>query len=126
MAGKYLPGVLGYIAEEIGEEIAVQLAKSFGGRAVYLPKEPRADGRLARKIGLANAQRLSNLLGAGDLLVPCGDFAGNAGRKRCIEALHLEGLSHSQIAEELDVHIRTVERTVAKLRASNQSMLPFG
>lgn len=121
----YLPGVLALIAEEIGEEVAVRLAEARGGRAIYVPKTPKADAELSQIVGLEAAQQLSKLLGHGTLMVPCGNIGGAGGRRARIEALWRQGLSQAQIAAEVDVHTRTVERVVASLRDDSEPKLPF-
>ena len=113
------------IAEEIGEEVAVRLAEARGGRAIYVPKTPKADAELSQIVGLEAAQQLSKLLGHGTLMVPCGNIGGAGGRRARIEALWRQGLSQAQIAAEVDVHTRTVERVVASLRDDSEPKLPF-
>lgn len=123
MAGNYLPGVLGLISEELGKELAVDFAKAFGGREIYIPKVVKPDCVLAKKLGQENAVMIAKLFGSGDLLVPCGDVAGAAGRKARIAELYLEGMSQSQIAAHLGVHIKTVSRATARLRNEEQPFL---
>lgn len=121
----YLPGVLAYIAEEIGEQIAVDLAVGRGGRAVYIPTNPKADSELSKIVGLDAAAKLTKLLGSGSLLVPCGSIGGAGGRRtRIIELLDV-GMSHSNIAAEVDVHTRTVERVALSVKDQRQPKLPF-
>lgn len=123
MAGNYLPGVLGLISDELGKELAVDFAKAFGGREIYIPKVVKPDSVLAKKLGQENAVKIAKLFGSGDLLVPCGDVAGTAGRKARIAELYLEGMSQSQIAAHLGVHIKTVSRATARLRDEEQPFL---
>lgn len=121
----YLPGVLAYIAEEIGEQVAIDLATVRGGRTVYIPSNPKADSELSKIVGLGAAIKLNKLLGSGNLLVPCGSVGGAGGRRtRIIELLH-GGMSHSNIAAEVDVHTRTVERVAEALKDKRQPKLPF-
>lgn len=121
----YLPGVLGYITEEIGEDVAVRLASARGGRMVYIPRTPRVDSELSKIIGLEDACALSKLLGHGNLLVPQGNLGGAGGRRARIEELWHQGMSHALIAAEVDVHTRTVERIVSGLKDDSQPKLPF-
>ncbi|MBF9049902.1 helix-turn-helix domain-containing protein [Roseobacter sp. HKCCD9010] len=121
----YLPGVLAMIAEEISEQVAVRLAEARGGRAVYVPKTPKPGSELSQIVGLEAAKQLSKLLGHGTLKVPCGNIGGAGGRRARIETLWHQGLSHAQIAAEVDVHTRTVERVVASLRDDSEPKLPF-
>lgn len=121
----YLPGVLALIAEEVSEAAAVKLAQERGGRMVWIPKNPKPDGTLAKMVGIDAATKISALLGQGDLKVPSGSLGGATGRRYRIEEMFNRGLSNSAIAEAVDVDLRTVERTVAKLRNAQQPGLPF-
>ncbi len=112
----YLPGVLALIAKEIGIDCAIELAKARGGRSVWIPKQPSPDHTIVSIVGLEDAIQLSRLLGGGNVLIPCGNIGGAAGRRAQIERLLSEGVPNGQIAAEVDVHIRTVERVAATLR----------
>lgn len=121
----YLPGILGWIAEEISEAVAIDLAKARGGRMVYIPANPKPDSELSKIIGLEAARQLTKLIGTGNLMVPCGSVGGAGGRRAQIIKLWEAGLSQSQIAAEVDVHTRTVERVVASLKDTTQPKLAF-
>lgn len=121
----YLPGVLAYIVEEIGEQVAIDLATVRGGRTVYIPSNPKADSELSKIVGLDAAVKLNKLLGAGNLMVPCGSVGGAGGRRTRIIKLWNDGMSQSQIAAEVDVHTRTVERVVSSVKDTRQPKLPF-
>lgn len=117
----YLPGVLALIADKIGVECAVELAKARGGQTVWIPKEPLPRHAISRIVGLDNAIQLNQLLGFGNVLIPCGNLGGAAGRRARIEQLLAQGVPMGQIAAEVDVHIRTVERTAAAIRAAENT-----
>ncbi|MFC4217196.1 helix-turn-helix domain-containing protein [Pseudophaeobacter arcticus] len=116
----YLPGVLALIADNISVELAVRLAKQRGGREVYIAKNPAPGSSISKIVGQANAQKLYKLLGSGKMLVPAGNISGQTGRRQRIAMLLDQGLSHSRIAAEVDVHIRTVERVSAELRSPTE------
>jgi hypothetical protein len=128
-AKPFLPGVLGWIAEEISEDVAIKLATSCGGREVYIPKIVTPDTRLAQTIGRKEVEALLSLLGHGTLLVPHGSFGGQIRRTEqlheTIRALRRQGLSNSEIAVEVDVHIRTVERVFQHKPDPRQAQLPL-
>ena len=117
----YLPGVLALIAEEIDEDCAIALANARGGRNVFIPKSVEPDHELSRIVGFEKAKQLSELLGGGRLAVPYGSFGGQAGRRAKIETLLQKGLSHSDIAAEVDVSQRTVERIASDYKDPNQT-----
>ncbi len=112
----YLPGVLALIADEISLDLAVRLAELKGGREIYIPKNPGPETSLARMVGLENARLLFQTLGNGKLLVPAGNIGGQTGRRQRVAMLLDQGVSHSDIAAKVDVHLRTVERVAATLR----------
>ncbi|MFV1538849.1 hypothetical protein [Phaeobacter sp. JH204B] len=119
----YLPGVLSYIAEEISLDLAVRLAEAKGGREVYISN--KAGSSLAELLGAEDALRLYKLLGGGKLVVPAGNFGGQAGRRQRIAMLLGQGKSHSVVAAEVDVTLRTVERVAASLRRRNDDQGDF-
>ena len=119
----YLPGVLALIAEEISEDLAVRLAQQRGGRPVYISKDPKADDSLVELVGLEDARKLHALLGHGSFIVPMGNFGGEQARRARIAQLLGTGMSHANIAAEVDAHVRTVERVAKELRDARQSDL---
>lgn len=121
----YLPGVLSEIAEHIGQDVAVKLCLARGGREVWVPEKPKAGDVLSKIIGLHAAKLLSKLKGAGNMPVPQGNLRGEGGRRLRILDLHEQGLSQSNIAAEVDVSLRTVERVLAGRANPNQPKLPF-
>ncbi|MGV6840001.1 MAG: helix-turn-helix domain-containing protein [Planktomarina sp.] len=125
MPKPYLPGILALIAEHVSEDAAVKLAKARGGRTIWIPGHPKDDHALCKIVGLDNAKSILKVLGAGQVIVPCGSFAGAEGRKRRIVELWQAGLSGEQIATELDVHVRTVFRTIEGLDLERQKQLPL-
>lgn len=122
----YLPGVLALVAKEIGIDCAIALAKARGGRSLWIPKDPQPDNVISQIVGHKDAVAVSNLLGCGNVMIPCGNIAGAAGRRARIEKLLRDGMPQGQIAAEVDVHIRTVERLAAELRDpdSQPSLFP--
>ena len=121
----YLPGILGEIAEHIGEDVALRLAAERGGRAVFIPKYPGPCCALGKIVGVQAARQIVDLLGSGSVMVPCGHLRGAAGRRTKIIALWQSGMSQSNIAAEVDVSLSTVERTIARMRDDRQPELPF-
>lgn len=116
----YLPGLLDLIADEIAVGVAVSLAKEFGGREIYIPKSVKEGGELSKLLGHENAQKLAKLLGSGQLKVPAGNFGGEAGRRQQIAMRLDQGLTQDQVAKDLDVSLRTVERVARKMRGGKK------
>lgn len=121
-----LPGVLGQIETEIGWDIAVQLAKSAGGREIYIPVTITRDCPLAIILGLKSAQEVSKLLGAGKVIIPCGIYRGQAAKRHQVKLSLKAGLSHDKIAAQFDLHLRTVQRLAARVRDEAQLEFDFG
>lgn len=121
----YLPGVLALISEELGEQVAIDLAVARGGREVHIPRNPKGWSALSKIVGLDMAIKLNKLLGHGKLLVPCGSIGGAGGRRAQIIKLLDAGMSHANIAAEVDVHTRTVERVAEAMNDTRQPKPPF-
>lgn len=120
-AKPYLPGVLGFIAQEVSQAAAIKLAEARGGRGVYVPQEPKADHKLSKIVGLADAKRIAELLGHGSMIVPMGSVAGRDARTAQAIMLLQDGkMSIAEIAAEVDVHERTVKRIKQRLGDADQ------
>ncbi|AZV80378.1 helix-turn-helix domain-containing protein [Parasedimentitalea marina] len=91
-----------------------------GGRQIYIPKTPTPNGALAKIVGEENAAAIIKLLGSGNVIIPTGNYGGETGRRQRIAALLDQGMSHAEIAAEVDVHVRTVERVAALLSGGRQ------
>ena len=109
-------GILARVAEVAGEEAARQLAKTFGGRTIYLPRAPGPDHPLARALGLEAACAVCRELGSGHLSVPKGVRELNAAKRRRVLELSAEGFSAGEIALMLDCTQRTVYRWRSRAR----------
>jgi len=109
----YLPGVLSLIKKTIGEDMAVKVAKARGGQRLYIPDAPKGDHVLSQIVGLENARKLSKVMGSGRIDVPCGNIGGEAGRRERAAQLLKQGMSFDDVAAEVDLHRRTVERVAA-------------
>lgn len=111
-----LPGVLGEIAAVIGPGLAARVAEHLGGQYVWLAARPSAQNPLVRVIGRQCAEAVAAALGPNQkLVIPCGGFRGQSGRRRKIAALLAQGRSHNSIAQEIRCHVRTVERVAASM-----------
>lgn len=115
------PEVLARIADEISPEVADLLAAAVGGTQVMVSERPGVDSAVVRAIGLEGARRLWRVFGSGHLLIPLG-AAGERGRQaqRRAEAGRLLdlGLSPSQVARAVHLHVMTVYRLRKRMRMS--------
>ncbi len=121
-----LPGVLSFIADEVGEAAAIRLATARGGRELMLPK--RATGsELARIVGDEDAERIIKLLGVGRVVVPAGAYAGQGARRRRAQAMLKDGKSLHEVAAAVGLDRSTVfrYRKAMKTDLYRQPELPF-
>lgn len=120
-----LIGVLIDIAEATDEVVAVKLATEFGGTHINIPKNPNENSKLAKIIGLDNLKKLVKEFGYGEILIPMGGFRGAKARRANAVKMLEDGVPHTKIAKDLDLHVRTVERIAATLRRKNKPILDF-
>lgn len=109
------PGVLGQIADAIGEDLATRLAEQLGGHEVQIPKTPRPGNMVVDVIGEDAARILAAEIGHGRLRLPMGP----ARRDERIRALLRDGRPHREIARAVGVHRRTVEYHAQRMRQHN-------
>ena len=102
-----LPPLLQRVAALAGPTLAVQLAREFGGKRVYLPQRMFAHHPLAQCIGLAPAVRLAAEYAGEDLVIPSARVYTNWLDAR---ALLVCGLSQPAIASRLRMGQRSVQR----------------
>jgi len=107
-----LPGILGQIAEVVGEETALKLAAEFGGRRLYVPVRPRPGDALAQALGMDGAQKVARIL-AGHVEIPvCRNWQL---RRQLLELIKTD-LPSAEIAKRLRCHERTVWRYRRRVR----------
>lgn len=110
-----LPGILGQIADAIGEDGARRLAMALGGRRVSIAKNPGPSNAIAAVVGVEAAKIIANDIGWGEVVLPLGP----ASRPARIKAMLTEGLSHNQIAAAIGCSVRTVEYHAQQKRQHN-------
>lgn len=119
-----LPDLLSRIAAAAGEDAARLVAKEWGGRLLYVPEKLTPDHRLVQVLGERRAQLVHEILPPREqVLVPMGDFAGPAARRRAASELLDRNKSWGEAAAATGVHIRTVGRVAKKRRDRRQGKL---
>lgn len=105
------PELLQRVAECCGAGVALRLARTYGGREIYIPTPESIDEghHLAVSLGLASARQIADTLSAGKITIPMGPTATRERRAEAIRRMRLEGRSNPQIARALGIHLRTVE-----------------
>ena len=104
------------LTDAIGKEGADKFCAAFGGRLIYIPASPRAEGRIAKVMGLETASKIAKTVGAGRVLVPLSRYSTTRMRKHLV-MIHLRnGSSNAEIAQALKCHTRTVTRLTSQLR----------
>lgn len=107
----------------IGPDAALALCRAYGGVALYIPKNIKADSDLARIVGLAALRVLATVYGGEVVTVPNRRKA--APRKGKILEMLAAGTPAREIALRLDVTQRYVEyvATVGRPKGRQGSLL---
>ena len=115
----WLPNLLRDMAETHGLPVALDFARRFGGRHMYLPTRPRPDHPVAQAYGLAMLEwlltRRYHAPGT-RITVPLGPDQDRAQQLRALQALAARRLTADEMAAELGMHVRTVARWLARMR----------
>lgn len=119
----HLPGLLAEIAEIAGLEAALKVAEAKGGNVARFASRLTPENWLVKAVGMEVAQKISAEITSGrgiDLLVPLGPTGSyKRDMQRRAGAYHqalANGAKISQIARQVGVTRRSVERFRAKLR----------
>lgn len=120
-----LPGVLGEIAELVGEDAARAIARARGGTQVYFPPEPASDHWLSRLIGrekaLAVCDHLTCGVGGMRIDLPLGPRGHAAQVRAKVDAMLAEKRSERDIALATGYSIRGIRKRRAMLDADGES-----
>ena len=119
-----LPGLLGDIADIVGPEVALEIARSHGGTRVSIPADAQPDHWLTKLVGMSTAEKickgLSTIDGDGKRngirgeILPLGPASAlRSARRRAKDALD-SGASAREAAREAGLHERTIWRMKAK------------
>ncbi|MFN3513439.1 MAG: hypothetical protein ACK41C_10360 [Phenylobacterium sp.] len=106
-----LSGILAEIADAAGLDVALKLARDFGGTDISLSD---AKGSvLSGAVGQAAAAKIVQRLGRGKVTVPMANLRGQKGRRAAAAALLAKGASARQVALATDMHTRSAFRVKA-------------
>lgn len=106
------------IAAIVGKDAALRLVADFGGRTLYVPRDPGPHHPLAVSIGHGAAQVLA-AHHVGELLrLPIGS-ATSSGRRRRIIELSLKGWSRFAISRAVGLTERRVYQVLQEARGAS-------
>lgn len=100
-----------------GFEIVWKLTKNFGGKYVWFRSNDWMNSPFAKVMGVEFTKELYDAgYGPGEFKIPMGPFNSLALRAAKVRTLWDEGLSNREIAHELGITQRSVERRIQKFR----------
>lgn len=120
-----LPGILADIADIVGEDAALLVARAGGGRRVYIPKPAylKEGHWLVDAVGMDKAHAIADAIGGGQVDLPQGPAGGRAQTQRAIARALDEGLSCTTIVRLTGVDDSTVWRHKARRNSKKQGSL---
>jgi hypothetical protein len=101
-----LPAILSEISDLLSRETALDLARAFGGRRLYVPERDSALGEdhpIVQAIGLANARTLARIYGGQRIEI---GMARPALLANDVRALRSQRMTFCEIAERLQISER--------------------
>jgi hypothetical protein len=104
------------IAAKVPAAEIERLLQHWGGLPLYVPSSIRPDHPLVTRAGPALAAALVRRYGGERVLVPLGAAFRRAMLARRVLELKAAGLNHCEIARRLGLHLRQVQRIVARRR----------
>ena len=118
-----LPGLLGTIADIVGPEIALEIARSHGGTRISIPPRAEADHWLTKVVGIETADKIcrglatmdaeGKMRGVSEEIMPLGPASVlKRARLQAREALD-SGTSAREAARQSGLHERTIWRMKA-------------
>lgn len=119
----HMPDSMREIADVIGVDGALQLCHAFGGTEIYLPQTPKPNNRVVRELGPSETMKLIQAFGSGHLTVPMGPNTDAQRKRQLIVEMLGAGTSHTEVAQRVNCHVRTVGRIAGEMRQHNQGDL---
>lgn len=127
------PGLLGDIADIVGPETALEIARSHGGTRIDIPPRALQDHWLTRLVGFATADQIcrglatinadGKMQGVRQEILPLGSASVlKTARKKARQALE-SGMTAREAARTSGLHERTIWRMKAKDEDDGQGSL---
>jgi len=105
-----LPELLRKLADDLGREHMLTLARTFGGTEIFVPQKVQADSRLYRGVGQAVCEWLIEHYADSHVIVPMGPTCPHAVRLARVRALIRQGKKNDEIARLVSCHTKSVQR----------------
>lgn len=105
-----LPGVLREIAEIVGVDATLTLARARGGTEVYIPAQSRPGHWLVKAVGEQAARRICREYAGATLMLPLGPTGTMAQARHVADRMIREGHSSAAIASTVGLTTRAIER----------------
>lgn len=120
----WLPALLRDIADAFGDEVALALARQWGGQYLRLPAEAEADHPIARALGVPVLRFLIDRHDRLErIVIPKGPREDARLRRRMIAEMTARGATVNEIAAATGLHVRSVHAAKARLRDDRQREL---
>jgi len=100
-----LPGLLGEMARIVGVDVAIAVARRFGGRRLYIPQKMKRDNLLAKAVGMKAASIIARHYSGDTFEIPS---ARHSLRHYDARKHRAKGKSSAAIAEALGIGERQV------------------
>lgn len=121
---EYLPEVLQRIEDCAGHAAMLLLAHDRAGVRITIPK--RIEGStLSEIVGIAAAEKIAKEFGHGSLLIPCGPYSGEGGRREAVRRAIRDKQTASGAALAAGVSERTAWRVKAGMKDGEPETLPL-
>ena len=117
--------VLEHIVSITSEDTAAQLATTYGGMRIYIPKQPKENHPLAQLIGWDNLQAIIHKIGDGYMVIPAKKYRGAGAKAELISKLLKENKSVREVAQIANCCERTVwlHKSKQKILSSNTTIV---
>ncbi|MDG3442427.1 hypothetical protein [Nitrospirillum amazonense] len=101
--------LFGQLIGLVGFRAAMDLSRHWGGRSLYIPKQPSPGSPLVAVVGAAAAAKLAREYGGADLAIPI-----TQGKRARVWHLRRQGMSVAQIARVMGYTERAIYYILAE------------
>lgn len=109
-----LPQVLKDIEAILGFQQSMRLSEAFGGRVVYVPEKIKAKHKLAKLLGMEDAQKLAKVYGGDSIDMPKAHIYHATMRQIEVTRRHKAGEPVEKLAAEFGVTWRGIYKMIER------------